>query len=166
MSEEDGSADTTVTTETDATDWKAEAEKWKTLARKHEDRAKANAGAAKELEQVRAATMTETEKAVAEAEQRGRSSALVEAGPRLARAEFRATAAGRVDKETLDAYLEDVDLRKFLREDGEPDAKAIEARVSKLAGSPRGTDFDGGARAPGGKTTDMNSLIRRAAGVA
>lgn len=35
-------ADTTEATGTDAPDWKAEAEKWQALARKHEERAKAN----------------------------------------------------------------------------------------------------------------------------
>jgi hypothetical protein len=47
-------ADTTAeTTETDVKDWKAEAEKYKALARKNEDRAKGNAAAAKELDEVR-----------------------------------------------------------------------------------------------------------------
>ena len=168
MSEESsttGTEEGTAATETEATDWKAEAEKWQALARKNEDRAKANATAAKELEKVRAASMSEAEKAAAEAEQRGRSAALAEGATRLARAEFRAAAAGRVDKDTLDAYLEDVDLKKFVREDGEPDEKAIEARVKKLAGPDKATDFDGGARTPAGKPADMNARIRQLAGL-
>lgn len=156
---------TTATTETAATDWKAEAEKWQALARKNEERAKGNAQAAKELEKVRAAAMTEQEKAVAEAEQRGAQTATAKAATRLVRAEFRAAASGRVDKETLDAYLEDVDLSKFLGDDGEPDLKAIEARIGRLGGGQRRTDFDGGARTTAAKPADMNSLIRRAAGV-
>lgn len=165
MSEETEATETEAT-ETDAKDWKAEAEKWQTLARKNEERAKSNATAAKELEKVRAAAMTETEKAVAEAEARGRTSALTEAGPRLVRAEFRAAAAGRVDKETLDAYLEDVDLKRFLDESGEPNSKAIEARIAKLGGTERRTDFDGGARTTARKPPNMNDLIRRQAGLA
>lgn len=114
----------------------------------------------------RAATaMTEQERAVADAEQRGRTAALAGAGERLVRAEFRAAAAGRVDKDTLAAYLEDVNLGKFLGDDGEPDVKAIEARIGKLAGPVGGTDFDGGARTPGAKPTNMNELIRRQAGL-
>lgn len=152
------------TTETDVKDWEAEAKKWQELARKNEVRAKGNAAAAKELERVRAAAMSETEKAVAEAKTAGAAEAARAAAPRLVRAEFRAAAAGTVDKQTLDAYLEDVDLTKFVGDDGEPDLKAIEARIKRLGGG-RAADFDGGARTTAGKATDMNALIRRAAGV-
>jgi phage-related minor tail protein len=135
---------------------------------------KANAEAAKyrkelrtaqtELEKVRKAGLSEQEKAVTEAEQRGAQNAAAKVGARLVRAEFRAAAAGQVDKDTLSAYLEDVDLSKFLDDDGEPDTKAIEARIKRLGGG-KATDFDGGARTPAGKPADMNSLIRRQAGM-
>lgn len=118
-----------------------------------------------DLKRKAASAMTEQEKAVADAEARGRTAALTDAGLRLARAEFKAAAAGRLDKDTLGTYLEDVDLRKFIREDGEPDTKAIEARIAKLAGSGAGTDFDGGARSTAAKPADMNALIRRQAGL-
>lgn len=121
--------------------------------------------AQRELEKIRAASMTEQEKAVAEAKQAGRTEALATVGARLATAELRAAAAGRVDKATLDGFLEYADLTKFVGEGGEPDGKAIEAAVKKLGGDPRPTDFDGGARTPAGKPADMNSLIRRGAGL-
>lgn len=168
MSDEDSTTateTTTGTTETDVKDWQAEAEKWQALARKNEERAKGNASAAKELERVRAAAMSEQEKAVAEAEARGAQAVAAKAGPRLVRAEFRAAAAGRVDSDALNAYLEDVDLTKFLGDDGEPDTKAIEARIGRLGGTQKRTDFDGGARTSADKPTDMNSLIRSAAGL-
>lgn len=161
---EGAETDTTETTDTDVKDWKAEAEKWSTLARKHEERAKSNAQAAKELEKVRAAAMSETEKAVAAARAEGATEAAKANAPRLVRAEFRAAAAGQVDKQTLDAYLEDVDLSKFIGEDGEPDTKAIEARIKRLGGG-RNTNFDGGARTSAAKPNDMNSLIRHQAGM-
>lgn len=145
----------------DATDWKAEAEKWRAHARKQEDRAKANATAAGELEKVRKAAMSEQERAVAEAEARGRTAAIAESAARLARAEFRAAAAGRVDN--IDDLLEDLNLAKFVGEDGEPDVKAIKARVERWAPQ-RAPSFDGGARTPAAKTTDMNQLIRERAG--
>lgn len=165
MSEE-STAETadTAPPETDDRDWKAEAEKWQALARKNEERAKSNSQAAKELEKVRAAAMTETEKAVAEAKAAGVAEAARQAGPRIVRAEFRAAAAGQVDKQTLDAYLEDVDLTKFLTDDGEPDIKAIEARIKRLGGG-KPADFDGGARTPAAKPTDMNAQIRQLAGL-
>lgn len=160
-------ADDTTGTETDqdgpaetATDWQAEAAKWQALSRKNEERAKANSSAAKELEQLRQSRMTENEKAVAEAERRGR----LAGAERLAKAELRATAAGRVPKDALDGFLEFADMKRFLAEDGEPDTKAIEAAVKKLGGTDRATDYDGGARTSAGKAPDMNNLIRRAAG--
>jgi hypothetical protein len=164
MSEENDDG-TTETPGTEVTDWQAEADKWKALARKHEGQAKANATAAKELAQFRQSQMTETEKAVAEAEARGRTAALTATGSRLAKAELRAAAAGTVDKATLDGFLEYADLSKFVGDDGEPNTKAIEAAVKKLGGEPATTNFDGGARTTAGKPTDMNSLIRRSAGL-
>lgn len=164
-STETTTTETTGTAETGATDWKAEAEKWQAHARKQEERAKSNATAAKELEKVRAASMTEQEKAVATAKAEAMAEANRAAAPRLVRAEFRAAAAGQIDKGTLDAYLEDVDLSKFVTADGEPDSKAIEARIKRLGGG-KGTDFDGGARTPAGKTADMNSFLRQRAGMA
>lgn len=118
-----------------------------------------------DLKKRAASAMTDAERAAAEAETRGRTAALAEAGPRLARAEFRATAAGVLDTATLDGFLEYADLSKFVGTDGEPDAKAIAAAVKKLGGERRSPDFDGGARRSAGKSTDMNALIRRQAGV-
>lgn len=150
--------------DTGSTDLAADVEKWKALARKHEERAKANAGAAKELEKVRQSAMTEQEKAVAEAEKRGRDAASREASLRLARAEFRAEAAPVADKATVDSFLEYADMSKLLGEDGEPDAKAITAAVKRLTGNGKAPDFDGGARTTA-KPNDMNAFIRRQAGV-
>jgi hypothetical protein len=129
---------TTDTTDTDVTDWKAEAEKWKGLAdttdkraKRLEDTAKVNAAAAKELEALKRSSMTDQEKAVAEARAEARAEALREAGGRIAQAEIRAAAAGRpVDVEAL---LEGVDASKFLDVNGEPDTKAIAAWVDRVA---------------------------------
>lgn len=149
----------------DTVDWKAEAEKYKALHRKQEARAKENATARTELERLRKAAMTEQEKAVAEAEARGKAAATSAAAARLARAEFRAAAAGRVDQDALDGFLEYVDPSKFLSDDGEPDTKAIDAVIKKLAGPKRSPNFDGGARTSPGRASDMNELIRKHAGI-
>lgn len=45
------------------TDWKAEAEKWKSLSRKHEAQAKSNADAAKRLKELEDADKTELQRA-------------------------------------------------------------------------------------------------------
>lgn len=139
-------------------DWKAEARKW-------EDRAKANKKAADDLEKQRKAAMTEAERAVAEAEERGRKAATSDFGSRLAKSEFVAAAARRNPSFDAAAVLEDLNLARFVTDDGEPDAKAIEAAVVRLVPEPSGSpSFDGGARTPPPVQTGMSSLIRKAAG--
>jgi hypothetical protein len=128
--------------DTDTTDWKAEAEKHKALARKHEDRAKANAAAAKELESLRASTMTDQEKAVAEAVAQARQETLAAVGSHLAAAEVRIAAAGRLDDAQLSTLLDNVDLAKFLAEDGTVDGARVAAFVDGIA--PKPTDNAGG----------------------
>lgn len=128
----------TVETDTDTTDYKAEAEKWKNQARKHEERAKANASAARELEQFRTAAMSDQEKAVEAARAEGRTEALRESGTKVVDAEVRAAAAGRsVD---IEALLEGLDRAKFLGDDGEADRDAITAWVDRVAPKPEPTE--------------------------
>jgi hypothetical protein len=85
-----------------------------------------------ELEKLRTASLSETEKAIAEAKAAGRTEALAETGKRLAAAELRAAAAaaGLDVAEVLDL----VDLTRFVGEDGNPDEKAIAEAVTKFAG--------------------------------
>jgi hypothetical protein len=146
----------------DSTDWKAEARKW-------EDRAKENRKAAQDLEAQRKAAMTDADRAVAEAEERGRTAAVTAFGQRLARTEWVAEAAKRNPTYNAADALEDLNLAKFIGDDGEPDSKAIAASVARLvpelnSGTPQPPSFDGGTRqaAPVGKS--MSDLIRQAAG--
>ena len=74
--------------------------------------------------------MTDQEKAVTEAKKQGHDEALLVAGKRLAAAEFRAAAAGKIANPS--AVVDMVDLSKYVGDDGEPDAKAIAAFVDKL----------------------------------
>jgi hypothetical protein len=123
--------------------------------------------AEKALETERAKGLTETERAIAEAKAAGRTEATLEAGKRLARAEIRAAAA----TEGIDvaSVLEDLDLSRFVGEDGEPDTKAIEKAISRWAGiastskRPRG-DVDQGTRTQAPKN-DMNTWMRQQVGV-
>jgi hypothetical protein len=118
-------------TPADTVDHAAEAAKWKELARKHEERAKSNAAAARELDELRKQSMTDQEKAVAEARTEARADALREVGGRLVQAEVRAAAAGRpVD---VDALLEVLDASIFVGDDGEPDRARITAWVDRVA---------------------------------
>jgi hypothetical protein len=76
--------------------------------------------------------MTESERAVAEAEERGRLAVRAEYGQRLAQTEFRAAAAARNAAYDPAKALKYVNLTGLLGEDGEPDAKAIAAAVADL----------------------------------
>lgn len=118
-----------------------------------------------DLKKRAAAAMTDQEKAVTAAEERGKSTALAAISARMAKAELRAAAAGKVDDATLTGFLEYADLSKFVGADGEPDAKQIAAAITSLGGGERATNFDGGARTNSGKPADMNALIRRQAGL-
>ena len=123
--------DTTATNADTSTDTAAEIAKWKALAQKHEDRARSNAGAVKELETLKQQSMSDTDKAVAQARTEARAEALKEVGGRLAEAAIKVAAAGRnVD---IDALLEGVDASRFLDADGEPNTKAIAAWVDRVA---------------------------------
>lgn len=122
--------------------------------------------AASELEKQRQASMSEAEKAIAEAEARGRTTAATEFGKELAQEKFDALAGRRnPDFDTAKA-LEFVDLGKFLGEDGRPDAKAIAEAVERLvpAGSTAPPSFDGGTRTPAPAPQGMSQIIRKAAG--
>jgi hypothetical protein len=146
----------------ESTDWKSEARKW-------EQRAKENREAARELEKQRQASMTEAERAVAEAEQRGRTTAVTEFGKRLARSQFDALAAKRNPDADTGSILEFVDLARFVGDDGEPDTKALSAAVERLvpaasAGTYQPPSFDGGSRTPAPAHSSMSGLIRKAAG--
>lgn len=118
----------------------------------------------RELEQVRTANLSEAEKAVAEAEKRGEQKAAQQWSQRLVRSDFVAAASRRNPEFDASAVLDDLNLSRFVGEDGEPDAKAIAAAVERLvpesSGAPRPPSFDGGARTTAPASTGMNGLIR------
>lgn len=86
----------------------------------------------KELEAVRAASMSDAEKAVAEAEKRGQQTATAAFGQRLASAEFVAVAARRNPGFDAKGVLEDLNLAKYVNDNGEPDTAGIAAAVERL----------------------------------
>jgi hypothetical protein len=154
-------------TGSDGKNWEAEvqrlnkeAEKWRSLARKHEGRAKENADAAAKAksveDQIAELRSQLAERDVADVERNGRM-AMTQVHAALAEAGIKkADAAG---------FLELVDPTTLLT-DGQPDEKAIgnlAESVKKLAGRVT-PDFDQG-RKGGTAPPNMNDLIRRAAGV-
>lgn len=117
----------------DGTGWKAESRKW-------EKRAKDNHT---ELETLRQQNMSEQEKAVSEAEKKGRTAAASEYGLKLANAEFRAAvAAAGID---LGEAAELIDVGRFVGDDGEVNVAAIKSAVTKLSKlAPKGAGRSGG----------------------
>lgn len=132
-------------------------------SRKWEARSKENHQAKTELEKQRQAAMTDAERAIAEAETKGRTAATSEFGKRLATSEIRASAADAgADLAGVFDYL---DLARFVGDDGEPDDKAIKAFVGGLPKKdPGAPSFDGGTRTPPPAQQGMSGLIRKAAG--
>ncbi|WP_101788655.1 hypothetical protein [Nonomuraea indica] len=131
---------------------------WKAMARQWEKRAKENSKAADELDKLRKASMSEQEKAVAEAEARGKTTAAQEYGHRLAAAEFRAAVAAK--GLNLGEAADLIDSTRFVDDKGDVDEQAIRKAVDKLskiltpkAPSSSGGDFGGGN---GGGTPPKN----------
>lgn len=112
-------------------DLQVEVDKWKSLSRKHEDKAKANAKAQQELDRLRQESMTEQERAVEAARLEARSQTLAELGEVRVGDAFRVAAAGR--NLDIDTLLEGVNLQSFLDEGGQPDTVKVGDWVEKIA---------------------------------
>jgi hypothetical protein len=126
------------------TDLQAEVDKWKALARKHEDKAKANSSAAKELEQLRAAQMTETELAVAAARAEGLAEGTKAIAVKLVAAEMKAAAAGRLEADQLNTLLEGVNQMAFLDDAGDVDVDKVSKFIDGVAPAPKTDDQPAG----------------------
>lgn len=131
-------------------------------SRKWEQRAKDNATAAEELEKLKAASLSDQEKAVAAAREEGRKEASEKLTEKLLRAEFKAAAAGKLP----DGLVEAIDVKRFLTDDGEPDTGAIAKFVEDNAlpepeeTAPSGLpDFGQGNRGPAAKTAASDPLL-------
>jgi hypothetical protein len=89
----------------------------------------------RQLAEAKASGMSEADKALAKAKEQGRAEAERAANLKLAAAEFRAAAAGKIANP--DAALTALDLTKLLDDKtGEPDPKAIAKLVDQLAAVP------------------------------
>lgn len=123
---------------------------------------------ADQFDQLQAAQQTDLEKAVARAvkdtEQRVKTETTTAFGQQLAKAQLAAAVAGKVAD--VDEHLEDIDTKKLIDANGQPDAAAIARVAERLMKLSPATppSFDGGARTSA-KSTDMNALIRRGAGL-
>jgi len=159
--------DTGTDTGSDNKDWQAEVarlnrdlEKWRSLARKHEGRAKENADAAAKAKSVED-QIAELRSQLAE-----RDVADVERNARMAMTQVHASLAeAGIKRKDVEGFLELVDPVTLLK-DGQPDDAAIgklAESVKKLSGRVT-PDFDQG-RKGGSAPPNMNDLIRQAAGI-
>lgn len=145
-----------------------ESEDWKGRARTWEQRAKNDARELqrlrKQLDDARKASMSEAEKAIEDARAEGEKKGRSQASGLLVQARLEAALA-HVDDEARDALIDGVNAAKFMTDDGTPDTDAIKAWAEKVAPKTRQVVDLGQGRRTAGKPTDMNSIIRRAAGV-
>lgn len=123
-----------------------------------------------ELEKLRKSSMTDAEKAIAEAKAAGRQEALAEANDRLVSAEIRSAAAGKL-ADPGDAVIHLGDLTRFTNVDGDIDARAITSAIDALvkskpylapAGSRPGPLPGGGAKPSSGFSIndDIRARVR------
>jgi hypothetical protein len=103
--------------------------------------------ARRELAKLKSATQTEQEKAVEKAREEGKAEAVKAAGVRVAAAEFRAAAIGKLADPG--AVLKALDLRAFVNDEGEPDTKGIAQLVADLAAATTPAQNGGGRVPPG-----------------
>lgn len=108
----------------------SELSNWKAESRKHEKRAKDNAT---ELASLKSATLSDTDKAIADAVASAQKSWKAETGWKLAAATFRANAAGKIPDESLSTLMSGLNFGGFLNDDGEPDEKSISSFIDGIA---------------------------------
>jgi len=135
----------------EAPDLEKELAKWKEQARKQERRAKDNAAAAKELDEIKKSQLSEQERLVAET----RQSTMQELAGKLVDAEFKAATKGRyVSPDAALAF----DRNEFISPDGDIDTDALQTWVESntvTTGQPK-VDLGQGER---GDTAKL-SMIR------
>lgn len=115
----------------DGVDWKAEAEKWKVQARKHEARAKENRDAARERDRLKREGLPEQERAIEEAVAKALAEERSKSGGKLARQAFLAAAKGVISN--AGEVADDVNLSRYVNDDGEVDEDGLADLVKRLA---------------------------------
>jgi hypothetical protein len=121
------------------TDWEAKYREAIGHSREWEKRAKANSGATEELEKLKAANMTEQEKAVAAAEKAGRTAAAQEA---------------QAEIEKRDAQLRELTIRDAVRDRAEKHGAKATALLDSLSFRQKIADLDPSAKTFGANLDD------------
>jgi len=172
---DDSSTDNTQPPDTDKDPWVALTEQFAAdgldpgqveerlkASRKWEQRARDNMNAAEELAKLRQSSMSDTERAVEQARAEARKEAYAETSERLAAAEVRAALAGVVDDP--DAIVEDLNLSRYVTDEGDVDAKAVKVlaeKYAKLTPGKGSADLKQGSRTPSSTPPDGNDWLRQ-----
>lgn len=119
--------------EVETTDLNSEVEKWKALSRKNEAQAKANAQAAKELEELKKASLTDQEKLIASTREETAAAVRREFAGKLVESELKSAIVGKTIEATS---LLSFDRASFISDSGEIDSNAIAAWVEAHTKSP------------------------------
>lgn len=117
--------------------------------------------AAEELEKIKEANKSETEKAIdaarKEADAAARKDVLSSVGERLVEASFVASFAGRVEEDRATALISSLDKKSFLTSEGEVDVEKVKSLVNTLAPAGKGAPtFKPGDFGQGGNSADTN----------
>lgn len=112
---------------------RAEARKWENRSKQNDEKSKANAAAAAELQKLQREQMSEHEKAVAQAKLEGMSEAKRSLAGQLVSMALRASAAGRLPETVLDKLAATVNAELFLTEDGSVNMEEVSAFVNGIA---------------------------------
>jgi hypothetical protein len=141
--EVEGTTPETEATETQGTGEPAElGEAGKKALKAERDRAAQAEKEAKDLkarlDELERAQMSEQERAVAEAREEARKETRAEFGSQLVAAEVKVAATGLLAAEQIDTLIEDLNLAKFLSQDGQVDVERVKAFVEGIA--PKATD--------------------------
>jgi hypothetical protein len=141
-------------TETATVDPVVEAEKWKQLARKHEERAKANAQAAAELEELKRSMLSDTERAIEQAKAEARQATVAEYAGRLLDAKLETLLNGKTL--TANAILA-FDKSAFIQADGTVNDDAMRAWVDSNTATPATPAFPDLGQGTRGNAPALNS---------
>lgn len=85
-------------------------------------------------------SQTDNEKAVVTAREEAFQEAMSKTVPQAVRQAFRAEAKGVLSKEQLESLLEDLDLTRYAKDDGDPDEEKIARKVAAFAPAKGGSN--------------------------
>lgn len=115
-----------VVEDTEKVDLSGELEKWKTLSRRNEQQAKANAAAAKELDELKKSQLTDQERLVESTKDETRRAVRLEFATKLVDAELRSALNGRVLE---GGALLEFDKSSFIDDDGNVNSESVQTWV-------------------------------------